>query len=103
MSYARLLTIKIRPGRKEEAIEIIDDFGKQPAEGFEGMLVLLPTDDPDRVTFITLWDSERSMLNSQRDVVPKAVELLGDLVIGKAEIRNHQVREMRTQRALVRA
>lgn len=82
---------------------MIDDFVKQPAEGFEGMLTLLPTDDPDRVTFITQWDSERSMLDSQRDVVPRASELLGDLVIGKAEIHNHEVREMRTQKKLVRA
>lgn len=50
------------PGRKGDAIDIIDDFGKQPADGFEGMLMLLPTDD--RATFIAVRDSERSMLNS---------------------------------------
>ncbi len=98
-----MLTMKVQPGRKEEAIDIIDEFGKQPVEGFEGMLTLLPTDDPDRVTIISLWDSEQSMLNSQRNVVPRVSKLLGDLVIGKAEIHSHQVREMRTQKKLVHA
>lgn len=59
------------PVGREEAVDIIDDFGKQPAEGFEGMLTLLPTDDPNKATFVTLWDSEQSMLNGQRGVAPR--------------------------------
>lgn len=54
MTYARTLAVKIKPVGREEVIDIIDDFGKQLAEDFEGMLTLLPMDDPNKATLVTL-------------------------------------------------
>jgi heme-degrading monooxygenase HmoA len=94
MTFARLVNVKFRPGKREEGVSVIADFSKDVREGFEGMLILFPTDDPDKATYITLWDSEETMNGSWKEISPRVTEALKDLLAEQPEMRSNKVREM---------
>lgn len=94
MTYARIVDVKFKPGMRDEGMSIIADIGKEVRDGFEGMLILLPTDEPDKVTFVSLWDSENAMSDSWERINPKAERALKDLMDGKPSMRTNQVREV---------
>ncbi len=75
-------------------MDIIADFSKDAREGFEGMLILFPTNDPDRATYVTLWDSEETMSGSWKQINPRANEALKDLLAEQPEMRANKVRDI---------
>lgn len=94
MTFARLVDVKFKPGKREEGLSVIADIGKDVRQGFEGMLILLPTNDPDTATYVTLWDSEETMNGSWNQLSPKVTEALGSLLAEKPEMRTNKVREI---------
>jgi len=92
MTFARLVDVRFNPGKREEGMEIIADISEDVREGFEGMLILFPTGDPDKVTYVTLWESEKAMSDSWRKISPRATEALKGLMAGPPEMRGNQVR-----------
>jgi hypothetical protein len=93
MTYARLVDVKFKPGMREKGLSIIADVAKDAREGFEGMLILFPTGDQDSATYVTLWDSERSMNTSWSRINPKATEALKAVLAEPAIMRSNEVRE----------
>lgn len=94
MTHARLVDVKFKPGKRDEGLSIIADVAKSVREGFEGMLILLPTDDQDKATYVTLWDSEDSMNSSWSKINPRATEALKNVLAGPTVMRTNEVREV---------
>jgi len=94
MTHARLVDVKFKPGKRDEGMSIIADVAKNVREGFEGMLVLLPDDDPNKATYVTLWDSEESMNDSWKKINPKATEALKNVLAEPTVMRTNEVREV---------
>jgi len=105
LSYARIVDAKFKPGTKEEAIGIVNRTGpgvENPA-GYEGMLILTPTDDSDRVLFISLWDTEKTMMDSEKGVVVKVMDATKDLLEGKPEFKHYNVHDLLVQKKSIPA
>lgn len=94
MTYARLVDLRFRPGKREEGMNTISDIRRDVMEGFEGMLILLATGDQDRVTYVTFWESEHTMNGSWEQIAPRATEELKDLLAEPAIMRTTSVGEM---------
>jgi heme-degrading monooxygenase HmoA len=94
MTYARLVDVKFKPGKGEQGMSIIADVSKDARDGFEGMLILLSTDDPDKVTYVTLWDSEETLNSSWNQINPKATEALKNHLAEPTVMRTNKVREV---------
>ncbi len=73
MLYARMTKWKFKPGKRAEAIKIVESFQEDigESEGFRGLIMLLPVDDPNEARFIALWDSEESLKASEKGVYSK--------------------------------
>jgi heme-degrading monooxygenase HmoA len=92
MTFARVVDVKFKPGMREEALNVIADISKDVRSGFEGMLVLIPTNDPDSATYVTLWDSEDAMNDSWKEINPRATEALKNMLVGETVMRTNEVR-----------
>lgn len=103
VAYARLLNTKFKPGKRDEALEIIDDAPKERVEGFKGILALLSVDDPDSATIISVWDSEDTLNASQKGIFQDIMKATENLRDGPMEMKNVMVREMRGQLILIPA
>jgi quinol monooxygenase YgiN len=103
VAYARLINQKFKPGKREEAIKIIDDVPKERVKGFQGILALLSVDDPDSATLISVWDSEDTLMASQKGIFQDIMNATADLREGPPEMKNVKVRDMRGQLIPVRA
>ncbi len=94
MTFSRLVDVKFKSGRRDEGINKIGDFNKGVREGFEGMLFLFPMNDPDKATYVTLWNSEEAMNDSWNQINSRLMESLGELLEGPPEMRSNEVREI---------
>ena len=103
MAYARLVNMKFKPGTRDEAIKIIDDAPKQQVKGFKGILTLLPMDDSDSATIISVWDSEDSLMASQEGIFQDVMKATEHLREGPMVTKNVKLREMRGQLMLIPA
>jgi quinol monooxygenase YgiN len=103
MAFARMVNTKFKPGTRDEAIKIIDASPKEKVKGFQGILALLPMDDPNSATLISVWDSEESLNASQKGIFQDIMNATEDLRDGPMEVKNEKVREMRGQLIQVRA
>jgi heme-degrading monooxygenase HmoA len=97
VAFARMLSTKFKPGKREEAIKIIDDSPKEEVEGFKGILALLPVDDPNSATIISIWDSEDTLIASQEGIFQEIMKATEDLRDGPPDVKNAKVRDMRAQ------
>jgi quinol monooxygenase YgiN len=103
MSYARVVTAKFKPGKREEALRIIDGGPKEREEGFSGILALIHEDDPDSATIISLWDSEDTLNASEQGIFRNLMKATEEMRVGPPEVKNAQIREMRAQLIPIRA
>jgi quinol monooxygenase YgiN len=97
MAFARLVNTKFKPGKRDEAIRIIDDAPKEEVDGFKGILALLSIDDPNSATLISVWDSEESLNASQKSIFQDIMAATENLREGPLDVKNLKVREMRGQ------
>jgi quinol monooxygenase YgiN len=97
MTYARIVTAKFKPGKREEGMRIIDEFKgyAEDPKGFQGILALLSTDDPDVATLVTMWDSEETLDTSREGIFNKVMVELEELLEGPVDVHNQKLREMR--------
>lgn len=70
MAFARMVSVQFKPGKREEAIERIDDApgGQEDVRGFRGIHAFLSLDDPNVATLVTLRDADEA-LNASRDEI----------------------------------
>jgi len=71
--YARMTVWKFKPGKRAEAIKIVEGFQDdiRKTNGFRGLLMLLSTDDPNEAKFMAIWDSEEALKASEKGVYSK--------------------------------
>jgi hypothetical protein len=92
-NYARVSTIRFKPGRREEGIKVLEWYFRKGAAGSTGHLVLVSVDDPDEVTYVTLWSSEETMISSLRIDIGQVHRSLVDLIEEPADRKHHKVHE----------
>ena len=92
LTYARIVDAKFKPGTRDEAIEIVNKKGPavENPDGYEGLLILTPTDDPNRVLFISLWDSEETMMDSEKGVVRRVMEATRSIQDGQPDLKHYK-------------
>ncbi len=97
LAYARMVNTKFKPGKREDALKIIDAGPKQDVKGFVGILALLDEDDPNSATIISVWDSKETLDASAKGIFKDLMDDTKDLREGPPEVKNSQTREMRGQ------
>jgi len=97
MALARVVSTKFKPGKRDEAIGIIDTAPKDKVEGFQGILALLPVDDPNSAILISFWDSEETLMASQKGIYQEVMKATENLREGPLDMKNHNVRKMKGQ------
>jgi quinol monooxygenase YgiN len=97
LAYARIVSTKVKPGQREEALRIIDEAPKEKVEGFMGIIALLDEEDPDSMTVISVWDSKKTMDESSKSIFVDVMNNTKDVREGTPEVKNAKIREMRGQ------
>ena len=71
--YARGTIWKFKPGKREEAIKLVEGFQDdiEESKGFRGLIILRSVDDPNEARFLAIWDSEESLKASEKGVYSK--------------------------------
>ena len=103
LAYARMVNTRTKPGKREEALKIIDAAPKQNVEGFMGIIALLDEDDPDSMTVISVWDSKETLDASAKGIFKDIMDDTMDLREGPPDVKNAKTREMRGQLVPVKA
>lgn len=102
MTYARTVDVRFKPGKRDQAIDIVNQVGPgvENTKGYEGMLILTPTDDSENVHFVVLWDSEETMLDSEKGVMRRVMDATRDLMDGEPEITHYMVSNKLVQKQM---
>lgn len=99
MAYARTVTFRARPGKRENVVSTIDSFTGEgeELEGFMGITALLSTSDPDTGVMLTMWESEEALNSSYEGIVQKVMESVKEFLGEPPDIKHFRVREMTSQ------
>lgn len=65
--YAKVVTFRIKPGKRDEVIRLFQEFvipGATKHKGFKGGM-LLTDPNTDKGTSVALWDTETSIIVSE--------------------------------------
>ncbi len=103
VAFARMLSTKFKPGKREEALKILDDSPKEKVEGFMGILAFLHEDDPDSATIISVWDSKETLDSSAKGIFKNIMDDTEDLREATPDVKSGKVREMRGQLVPIKA
>jgi|GEM_PF-3300718 len=95
MSLARTVTLRFKPGKREEGLKIVDRFQEyvKDPQGFLSVQVLLPS-DPDQATLITLWESEEAREASRQGLFQEILDDLKDLLSAPPEIKDQALQSL---------
>jgi heme-degrading monooxygenase HmoA len=82
MTVARIVWWKLKPGTRDEATGRLDGHMNEikGQDGYRGFLLLHSADNPDRFTVISIWENEQTMAKAEKNVYPKVVNSLSDLL-----------------------
>jgi heme-degrading monooxygenase HmoA len=77
MAFARFVTWNLRPGTRDEALEILDGFSDEAkkTKGFKGIFAFRALDNPNTAYVLSLWDSEESLEAATNGLVPRVVKV----------------------------
>jgi quinol monooxygenase YgiN len=91
--HARMTVWKFKPGKRSEAIKIVEDSLEEIRnnKGFRGLLTLLPNDDPNEATFMAIWDSEEALNASQKGIYQKVSSKAMTLAEKPPELKNVKI------------
>ncbi len=91
--YARMTVWKFKPGKRDEAIRIVEGFQEDigESEGFRGLIILRSVDDPNEARFLALWDSEESLKASEKGVYQKVSGNAMSLAEKPPELKNFEI------------
>jgi quinol monooxygenase YgiN len=91
--YARMTVWKLKPGKRAEAIKIVEDSLEEirKNKGFRALLTLLPSNDPNGAMFLAIWDSEEDLIASQKGIYSKVSGKAMPLAEGPPELKNLEV------------
>jgi heme-degrading monooxygenase HmoA len=93
MSVARIVWWSFKPGTRDEAVSKIDGFMDEikTNEGYQGFLMLLSAENPDRATVVSIWDSEKSMSAAEKNQYPKVVDAVTDYMSKPPQVAHQSV------------
>lgn len=99
MAFARFVTWNLRPGTRDQALEILDGFSEEAkkTEGFKGIFAFRALDDPNTAYVLSLWDSEESLDAAANGLVPRVVKAVGDRLVEPPVVKNMETRELAAQ------
>jgi heme-degrading monooxygenase HmoA len=93
MAVARIVWWKFKPGTRDEAVKRID--GKMDEiksnEGYQGFLMLLSMNNPDRATVVSIWENEQTMARAETTQYPKVVAAVSDLTTEAPQVAHQNV------------
>lgn len=92
-TFARVAIYCYRPGKREEGDRAVKDFITEGAEGLRGHLILDDLDNPDKAAYVTLWDSEESMIKYFGSIRGDLDDIMDDLTIGATEYLFTKIRD----------
>jgi hypothetical protein len=84
-SYARVAIYVYRPGKREEGDRVVKEFIDEGATGLKGHLIFDDLDNPDKAAYVTLWDSEESMVNYFGSIRRDLDDAMDALTLGATE------------------
>ena len=93
--FTRVIELTAQSGKSKHLCDTIDEkivpiLRKQP--GFVDEMVLVSTDEPDRILSISLWNSQSDAEHYHRDQYPKIYEMVRALSAAEPVIRTYDVR-----------
>jgi quinol monooxygenase YgiN len=93
MAVARIVWWKFKPGAREEAVKRIDGFLDEikSNEGYQGFLMLLSMNNPDRATVVSIWENENAMAKAEKGQYPKVVKAVSDLTTEAPQVAHQNV------------
>lgn len=93
MSVARIVWWKFNPGARAEAAKRIDGFMDEikSNDGYQGFLMLLSTNNPDRATVVSIWENEQTMAKAEQTQYPKVVNAVKDLMSEPPQVAHQNV------------
>lgn len=92
--YARVAVYLYRSGKREEGDSIVKAFISEGPEGLKGHLILDDLDNPDKAAYVTLWDSEESMITYFGSIRKDLDDAMDGLTIGATEYLFTTIRGM---------
>jgi quinol monooxygenase YgiN len=91
--HARMTAWKFKPGKRSEAVKIVEDSLDEirKNKGFRGVMILLPSEDPNGATIIAIWDSEEALNASQKGIYQKVSSKAMPLAEKPPELKNMEI------------
>jgi quinol monooxygenase YgiN len=90
--YARLVIVQFEEGKRDEGNEIVEGSLKEGVDGLIGYTILDSLDDPDKSIYMTIWESEETMVRSLGQIKEEFIEAMEDITVGAIEFLHNQVR-----------
>ena len=90
--FARQVSFQLKPGTREELIQMFDREILpllQKQNGFTDEITLVDSDGK-QVLAISLWDSQESADNYNRETYPQVLKTLMRVIQGTPEVRNYE-------------
>jgi heme-degrading monooxygenase HmoA len=99
MAFARFVTWNLRPGTRDEALEILDGFSDKAkgTKGFKGIFAFRDLDNPNTAYILSLWDSEETLNAVASGLVPRVVKAVGDRLLEPPIVKSMEARELAAQ------
>jgi hypothetical protein len=104
--YTFIIDGTLRPGKKSEFLslfnsQILPTLKNQT--GFVDEILLFGSTEPINAVGISLWNSEEDAQRYQRDVFPKLIDKVKDVLSGTPSLRGFNVMASETFRIPIRA
>lgn len=93
MVVARMSVWKFKSGRRESAFDAIERIkaSAQKTDGFMGHLFLMPQENPDSMTAISLWENEEAAKSSMQGLFQEASRDLTEYISSPPEVTTYRV------------
>lgn len=93
MVVARMSVWKFKSGRREDAFDAIERIkaNAQKTDGFMGHLFLMPQENPDSMTAISLWENEEAERSSMQGLFQEASRDLMEYIASPPDVMMYQV------------
>ena len=92
--YARVATVKVKPGRMDEMIKIYDETQRSVNQGMQGFQSarLLTDRNANTAVAVTIWATEADVLASvNASVTQDVMDRFGEVVEGPLTFENYEV------------
>ncbi len=99
MAYARLVTWRLKPGRREEALEVFDRFSEEAKKinGFLGIFAFNSMDESNTAYVLSLWSSMESLNLANEEIFKPVMESVSDISLEHPVVKILETKELAGQ------